>query len=446
MDTWLLENVVLVPMDGPPSAPLGSVRQGAIRIRGASIDRIGDLEPLPGERRIDGRGCAALPGFVQGHVHCCQTLFRGLAEDMDLLRWLRERIWPLEHAHVEDSAKASADLTFALLLRTGTTAVQTMESVRHAEAAFESALMTPITLVSGNCLMDEAEGCPPGMATSAEEALSICERLQKEFDGREGRIHYAVSPRFVLSCSDALSREAAEFARDRGLRVHTHACEHPSEVEAVRRARGMDYIEILERQGLLGPRTSLAHCVHTTARERNILRETDTAVLHCPTTNLKLGSGIAPIAEYLRRGLRVSLGADGAPANNRLSALAETRMAALLQALVEGPGAFPAAAALDAATRGGARALGLEDRLGSLEPGKRADICLFDIRDAESRPGGDLATLLVHGSDDRRIAAVICGGEFAVQDGRYALGSLADIANRAEDALEKLLARAGLAR
>lgn len=444
---WLLHDVTLVPMDGPPAAPLGRVRSGSLRIDGDRIAALGELQPEPGEHLVDGRGRVALPGFVQGHVHCCQTLFRGLADELALLPWLQTRIWPLEHAHDADSAAASAMLTMLLLLRSGTTAVQTMESVRHADAAFTAALALPITLISGNCLMDlGGDGVPPGLISSAAAALAECERLRSGFDGRDGRLFYAVSPRFVLSCSEALARDAAAFALQHGLRVHTHAAEHADEVAAVRQGHGRDYIEVLQQQGLLGRRTSLAHCVHTSAAERQLLQDTGTAVLHCPSTNLKLGSGIAPIADYRARGLRLALGADGAPANNRLSAMTELRQAALLQALAAGPGAMAAADWLWLATHGGAAALGLDAELGSLTAGKRADVLLFDLRDAAVQPGGPIASQLVYSADERQLTDVVCGGRFVVRDGALQQFDAAAVVAAADTQLRRLLTRAGLAR
>jgi 5-methylthioadenosine/S-adenosylhomocysteine deaminase len=450
-DSLLLLDVMLVPMDGPAAgpvgAPLGEVRKGAIRIRGDRIEALGELTPAPGERVFDGHGLTALPGFVQGHVHFCQSLFRGFADDLPLLPWLQQRIWPLEHAHDAASARASADLSLCELLRSGTTTVQVMESVRHAEQAFAAALDAGVTAILGNCLMDEpGGGVPAGMATSAPEALRISEQLWREFHGRNGRVFYAVSPRFVLSCSEGLARDAAAFARQCGLRVHTHAGEHPDEVAAVRQQFGTDYVLVLERQGLLGPKTGLAHCVHTTAAERDALRTSGTAVLHCPSTNLKLGSGIAPVAEYRRLGLEVALGADGAACNNRLSALAELRLAALLQNLAAGPGAFPAVAALWTATRGGALALGLDHEVGSLRPGLRADVLLFDLQDPDLAPGGSAASQLVYSATERHLRHVLLGGRFAVRDGALRMLDAGEVAARAARERDRLLARAGLAR
>lgn len=451
VDSWLLADVLLVPMDGPPTAPLGQVRRGALRVRGDRLVAVGELVPLPGERVVAGLGQVATPGFVQGHVHATQTLFRGLADDLPLLDWLRQRIWPLEHAHDASSTRASARLTFAELLASGTTTVQTMESVRHTEVTCEEAHAAGLVAVIGNCLMDRADGgVPAGLPTTAAAAIATTDALRRTFHGRDARLEIAVAPRFVLSCSDELSHAAAAFAGEHGLRVHTHACEHPGEVAAVRARYGRDYLEVLHDQGLLGPHTSLAHCVHTTPRERELLVATGTAVLHCPSTNLKLGSGIAEITAYRRLGLRVAFGADGAPCNNRLSMLTELRLAALLQNLAAGPGAFDAAQALWTATRGGATALGLDHLVGSLRPGLRADVLLWDLDDAAlplADPTQDsLAGTLVYAANERHLRSVLCGGRFVLQDGEPRHYDPRELRATARACLPAVLQRAGLAR
>ncbi len=416
----LLRQLTVIPMDGPDcgqgqSQACGDVTVADIRIRDGFITAIGDLSPEPGESVFEGEGLTAIPGFVQGHIHFCQTLFRGLADDLPLLPWLCDRIWPFEAAHDSASTRASAELACAELLRGGTTTVQVMESVRHAEQSFAVAAEAGLETILGNCLMDvQTQELPAGMCTTKKEALAISEELRSNFDGK-GRLHYAVSPRFLLSVSDELSRDVAGFAKDHKLRIHTHAAEHPAEVEAVRGIYGTDYLVTLHEQGLLGRHTSLAHCVHLSDRERELLVETDTAVMHCPSTNLKLGSGIAEIHALRQRGVRVAIGADGAACNNRLSALTELRQAALLQAVQAGPGAWTAEQALYTQTLGGAKALGLDHILGSLQVGKRADITIFDLKPLQ--PGGSEISRIVYSADESNITQVIVGGDFAVEDG-----------------------------
>jgi 5-methylthioadenosine/S-adenosylhomocysteine deaminase len=444
-------------MDGPVAGPdpsaldasaldrCGLIATRDVRTRGDRIVAVGpDLAAEPGDLIRDAAGLTMLPGFVQGHLHCCQTLFRGLADDLPLMRWLRERIWPLEAAHDPASIRASARLSLAELLRSGTTAIQAIETVRHTEETFAVCEEAGLTAIVGNCLMDlRGDGVPDGLPASARDSLRISEELCRAHHGR-GRLQYAVSPRFVLSCSDGLARDAAAFAAAGGLRVHTHASEHREEIAAVAARFGRSYLRVLDDQGLLGRHSGLAHCVHLDADERQLLQDSGAAVLHCPSANLKLGSGIAPIAEYARRGIRIALGADGAPCNNRLSALTELRQAALLQALAAGPGAWPAAAALWAMTRGGALALGLDD-LGSIAVGQRADLLLFDLRGLDLGAGSPVSQL-VYSAAEPELRHVVVGGRDAVVDGELRIFDAAAVAAEARDELGRLLGRAGLAR
>lgn len=445
---FLLTDVWLVPMDGPSEAPLGHVRQGALRVREGSIAELGDLTPQPGERTHSGQGCHLLPGFVQGHLHACQTLFRGLADDLPLLPWLRDRIWPLEHSHDAASAQLSAELTLAELLLGGTTAAQSMESVRFAEATAACAAALRMPWITGNCLMDQHDPqLPPGMAISAADNLARTDELRAAFHGKSS-VRIAVSPRFVLSCTDQLARDAAAYAQQHDLAVHTHACEHRDEIAAVHARFGQSYLRTLQQQGLLTARTRLAHCVHLQPDESDLLRCCGAAVLHCPSTNLKLGSGIAPIAQYRAAAIPLALGADGAPCNNRLSMLTELRQAALLAALHAGPGALPAEAMLALATRDGARALQLQHELGQLRVGLRADCCLWDLRDVRlgmhdpQRP----ASALVYAASEANLREVYLAGERVVHNGVCLPFSLPQLHARVLHQLPPLLARAGLHR
>ncbi|MEZ5989914.1 MAG: amidohydrolase family protein [Planctomycetota bacterium] len=419
---------------------------GAIRVAGERIAAVGRLAPEPGEERVDCGGLWALPGFVQGHVHLCQVLFRGLAEGLPLLDWLERRVWPLEAAHDAASLRASARLGLVELGLGGTTTFQSMETAAHTEVVLEEVLASGLSAVCGASMMDRGgPRVPPALVRPARACLAEADALHRAFDGRDGRLHTALNPRFVLSCSDELLAGVAE-RRAGGRRVHTHAAEHPDEVDGVLAATGRRPVAHLEALDLLGPTTSLAHCVHLDEVERERLAGSGAAVLHCPSTNLKLGSGIAPVADFLARGIPVALGADGAPANNRLCALTELRQAALLSDLVAGPAVVPARTWVERLTLGGATALGLDRDRGSLEPGKRADIVLLDLDPAWTGFVDDPFVRLVYAAERGAVHSVLASGRFVVRDRRPA-GPLADLAGAGEEArrcLPALLARASL--
>jgi 5-methylthioadenosine/S-adenosylhomocysteine deaminase len=437
-----ITGLTLLTMDPP-----GACVHGDLRIEGELITGIGDLAPDAGEHELDGRGLTAVPGFVQGHVHFCQTLFRGLADDLPLLKWLEQRIWPLEAAHTPASVRASAQLSVFELLSGGTTTVQVMESVHHAEESFAVAEESGLVTILGNCLMDRPDTkAPPALRQETGAAMALAAGLAERFDGRHGRMFYALSPRFILSCTDTLLREVARLAAARGLRIHTHCAEHKDEVAVVRAATGKGNLQALHDLGLLGPRTGLAHCVHLAEDERRLLRESGAAVLHCPSTNLKLGSGIAPVADYLARGIPVAIGADGAACNNRLDALTELRLAALLQKVSAGPEALPAIQALALATRDGARALGLDHLTGSLAPGKRADVNLFRLESPHLMPGGTPEARIVYAARPSDIAFTFLGGQVVAREGVCTALGASTVAEAARRELALLMQRAGSSR
>lgn len=388
-----------------------TVRDGRIQAVGRT-DRRADREATPVSVR-DCRGCLVMPGLIQAHVHLCQTLFRGLADDLRLEDWLVRRIWPLEAAHTEESVYWSAMLGAAELLLGGTTAILDMETVRHTGAAFQALERIGIRAAAGKCLMDaHLEGAPLELTESTDAALADAEALARHWHGSAGgRLRVCFAPRFVPSCSGPLLRAASDLAERFDAPLHTHAAETIVERETVLRTTGLGEIAYLDSVGISGPRAALAHCVWVDAHETARLARQGTSVVHCPSSNLKLASGVAKIPELLAAGCRVAIGADGAPCNNRLDVFAEMRLAALIQKPRLGADALPAAQVLELATLGGARALGLEREIGSIAPGKRADLAVLDLREPHLHPGtGDPVSLLVYAARASDVRDVFVDG------------------------------------
>lgn len=370
---------------------------------------------------LDVRGRLVIPGLVQAHIHLCQTLFRNHADGLPLLDWLKKRIWPMEGALDETSLRASAWLGAAELLRGGTTAILDMGTVHHHDVVFEVAREAGLRLVSGKAMMDAGDGVPKTLRESTEDSLRESDALRARWDGQEqGRLRYAYAPRFVLSCTEGLLAEVGSRVKA-GARVHTHASENARECEVVRRERGKDNIDYLHALGLTGPRATLAHCVHPTRAELRTLGRSKTAVAHCPGSNLKLASGIAPVIELQKAGATLALGADGAACNNNLDVFVEMRLASLLQKPAHGADALPAEEVFEMATLGGARALGLESEIGSLEPGKRADFVVLDLDLPHAAPaGGDVYSRIVHCARSADVTDVFVDGR-AIVKGRETL-------------------------
>ncbi len=391
------------------------VRAGRIAAIGPSARRAA-LKPA---RVIDARGCAVIPGLVQAHVHLCQVLFRGMADDMPLLEWLRTRIWPLEAAHDEKSARASAELGLLEMMRAGTTTILDMGTVRAHDAIMDACARSGIRAVSGKTMMDTGVGVPAGLRETTRSSLDESDRLLRDWNGHSGgRIRYAYAPRFILSCTEALVRGAAERSKSHDVLVHSHVAEHPSERAAVRAALGKDDIDVLRDWGVSGVRTVLAHGVQLTDDQARDIARDGTRIVHCPSANLKLGSGIARIAELDAAGVQLALGCDGAPCNNNLDPWQELRHAALLAKFRTGPTALPARRVMRLATIDGARALGLDD-VGSIEIGKRADIAVVRIDREHEEPGGDVFSRLVYAAKSTDVEHVLVDGAMVVTHGEH---------------------------
>ncbi len=420
------------------------VVRGDVLVTGGRIAQVGGAASPVATRVIDARGGYLLPGFVQTHVHLCQTLFRGLADDLPLLGWLTQRVWPLEAAHTPQTLRAATRLAVHELLRTGTTTVLTMETVHDTDAVLETLAESGIRAVVGKCLMDDAEA-PARLyepwQRGIEESLALHARWHL---AQDGRLRIALAPRFAISCSRELLEAVAAESRRTGLLVHTHASENLDEVALVRERTGLGNLDYLAAVGLATDRLCAAHCVWVDDAEQALMAERGVQVLHCPGSNLKLGSGVAPIVSMRARGIGVSLGADGAACNNRLDMFGEMRLAATLQAMREGPGVLPAGEVLWMATRGGARALGLEEEIGSIEVGKRADLVLVDADRPHLAPGSDPMSTLVYAAAGTDVRTTIVDGEVLVDEGAAVRLEAGEVTAAARGAARTLLDRAGL--
>jgi 5-methylthioadenosine/S-adenosylhomocysteine deaminase len=411
-DSILIKGGTIITVDAADT-----VVTGDLLVRAGRIAAIGEVDERADEV-IDARGCAVLPGFIQTHIHLCQTLLRGAADDLPLIDWLKQRVWPLEAAHDAASVRASARLGIAELIKGGTTCALTMETVRHTAEVFRAVEESGFRATVGKCMMDAGEGVPAALHEEIEDSINESLALLDEWHGHaDGRLRYCFAPRFAVSCSRELLERVAELARARGVLVHTHASENKTEIELVERATGQRNIAYLNSVGLAAPHVALAHCVHVNDEELDILARTGTHVLHCPSSNLKLGSGLAPIAEMLERGISVSLGADGAPCNNRLDMFTEMRTAALLQKVRRGADVLPAREVLRLATIAGARALGLQTEIGSLEVGKRADITILDLEHLHLTPRPDIVSSIVYAAEAGDVRDVLIDGRLVLRAG-----------------------------
>jgi 5-methylthioadenosine/S-adenosylhomocysteine deaminase len=439
MSSILVKNGTLVTMD-----PADRIVRGDLLISGGRIAAVGGAGQSA-DVVIDASESAVIPGFVQTHIHLCQTLFRGAADDLALIDWLKKRVWPMEAAHTAASVAASARLGVAELIKGGTTCALTMETVNHTEQVFTVVEETGFRATIGKCMMDKGDEVPPALqeqtSRSIEESLAL---LAKWHGQAGGRIRYCFAPRFAVSCTRELLEQVGALARERGVMVHTHASENKTECELVEAETGLRNVAYLDSLGLTGRHVALAHCVHLNDDEIQILQSSGTNVVHCPSSNLKLGSGIAPVVKLLEEGVSVSLGADGAACNNRLDMFTEMRTAALLQKVLHGPEVLPAKRALRMATIDGARAMGLEGEIGSLEIGKRADIAIVNLERLHTTPEAEIVSSLVYAAEPGDVSHVIIDGRLVMRGRKLLTIDEAETMAAANAQAEILMMQAGI--
>jgi cytosine/adenosine deaminase-related metal-dependent hydrolase len=415
-------------------------------------DRITSFIPLKDFDRKSFKGeiydypeLTLIPGFIQTHVHLCQTLFRGLADDLQLLDWLQQKIFPFENAHNKNSLQISTRLGINELLLGGTTSILDMGTLRYQEAVFEEMINSGIRGFSGKCLIDENELFPE-FKSSTEDELKYMKELADEYHNKaDGRIKYGFAPRFVLSCTENLLKETKLMMNDfPGSVYHTHSSENKNEINAVRKKYNKENIDYFDSINVLDDHTVLAHCIHVNESEKQILKNKKVRVAHCPSSNLKLASGIANIPDFIKRGISVSLGADGPPCNNNLSAFTEMRLAALIQKPIHGAESIDAKTVFKLATIEGAKALHLEVDVGSIEIGKKADLVLIDLNtNLNSVLDSDeqVYSNIVYSSGTANVRFVMINGKWVVEDGESLIYDNNNLKSDSEYELKKLMKR-----
>lgn len=385
-----------------------------------------------------------IPGFVQTHIHLCQTMFRGLAEDMELLDWLQKRIFPYENSHSQESLRLSAQLGIHELQMSGTTTLLDMGTIRHEEVIFDELKNSNMRAIAGKCMMD-INDLYPTFIESTRDSLNESYQLAKQYHNyNEGKLKYGFAPRFVLSCSEELLKETKEMMKEfPGSMYHTHSSENKSEIEAVRQMHNMENIEYFDSIDILGDHTILAHGIHVNDKEVGILKDSQTRISHCPSSNLKLGSGIANIPRYIKENINVSLGADGAPCNNNLSQFTEMRLASLIQKPIYGPTVMDALTVFRLATIEGAKALHLDKEIGSIEVGKKADLVLLNLEQSNQTLNDEnIYSTIIYSANEKNVENVMVEGEWVVKNGESLLYDAEDIFIKGKLELENLLKRA----
>ena len=431
------------------------LRNHAVEIIDGRIERIVSLKDVNvsnynGEV-LDYSRYTLIPGFVQTHIHLCQTLFRGLADDMELLEWLQKRIFPFENAHTKNSLRISVRLGLHDLLSGGTTTILDMGTLRNQEMIFEELIWSGVRAFAGNCMMDQNE-LYPSFRETTDWNLNTAHDLAKTYhESNGGKVKFGFAPRFVLSCTEKLLKETKEMMKEfPGSIFHTHSSENKKEVETVRHLTGKENIEYFDSIGVLDSHTVLAHCIHLNENEIKSLKNNSVRVAHCPSSNLKLGSGIANIPQFIKEGISVSLGADGAPCNNTLSAFTEMRHSALIQKPIHGPTAMDSLTVFRLATIEGARALHIDNEVGSVEVGKKADLVLLDleradqpikISDEQELQNNLVYSSIVYSATKQNVKAVMIDGKLVSEDGVCKLYDESELLSEGKKELKDLITK-----
>jgi 5-methylthioadenosine/S-adenosylhomocysteine deaminase len=408
---FLFDGGSIVTMDPQRRILTGS----AVAVQGDRIAWIGSSQEardqVTARQTLDLSGKALIPGLINTHGHWSMTLYRGLVDDQTLERWL-DVVWKVERTfNSPENVAAGARLAMVEMLHSGTTCAADMYWQYHSVT--DAAVQAGFRMINGPSFT-EILGFEDMQNVTRQGAL---EYIQTYHD--HPLVHVCVQAHSTYTTNLDMLEDVRNLAETYGLLFITHASESRAEVETVLGKYGMSPIAVLDKTGLLNDHTLLAHCVHLSDAEIEHLAETGTSVAHCPSSNLKLASGIARVADMLRAGVNVSIGTDGPASNNDLNLFMEAQLAAMVQKGVTGdPTVLPAEQVFAMLTINGARALGLADRLGSIEVGKLADLAVLDLDAPNLTPCYDLYSHLIYAAQPANLCHTMINGQMLMQDGR----------------------------
>lgn len=395
-----------------PRPEVGVIPKADVVIEGRRFSAVvvGEEVQGPFDRVIEGEGKLLIPGLVNAHTHLAMTLFRGLAQDRPLMDWLEKEVWPREKKLTGEIVHWFSLLGLVEMIRCGTTAFADMYFFMEevAEAVEKAGVRAVLSY-----------GIIAPTPERLEPELKKAENFAREWDGKaEGRIRAALSPHAPYTCGPEVWKKTVALSRELRIPIHTHLAETAEEVARWQKEKGRSPAEWLEELGVFGVPTIAAHCIHLSEKDMEILAAHGVSAVHCPTSNLKLACGIAPVVEMLRSGVNVCLGTDGAGSAGDLNIIEEMRLAALLAKVRTGdPQALPAPEALSLATWRGAAALGWGKELGTIEPGRRADGVMLRLDQAHLIPDYDLLANLVYAAQGADVDTVFVDGRFLLLEG-----------------------------
>ncbi|CAM0136911.1 hypothetical protein VKS41_007503 [Umbelopsis sp. WA50703] len=435
------------------------IANGAILVKENRIADIGKSKALkekyPEEETLDLGGKLVIPGLIDTHVHLAQSLLRGCADDKELINWLCERVWVLQGCFEGDDGYVAARLCIAEMLKSGTTTfLEAMLADRYnfdrvANAVEESGIrgcLGKIVMDVGKYATQSAFTMHPGLVETREQSLLGTLDMHEKWHGKANdRLHVWFGSRTPGGVSVDLFKEMTQLSREKQIRITMHCAEVEADKKFFREEHDMTPMEFCEHVGLLSPQTVLVHMVWVEEKDIKMLAASGTHVSHNPTSNCKLASGIAKIPMMLENGVNVAMGCDGSPCNNDYDMIREMKLAAILhKAVTLDPTVMPAEQVLEMATLNGAKALGLEKEIGSLEVGKKADFVAVDLNKLHTTPSYNPVSTLVYAATGGDVDTVVVDGKIVVQAGELLTMNEDEIRIQAKEHADALYVRAGL--
>ncbi len=403
----IIYNCTILPMDDR-----GIIKEGLIAIKNGTITYAGEEAKAPrmrAEKVIDGRGKVAMPGLVNCHTHLAMTLFRGIAEDQPLQKWLKQTIWPLEAKLKPRDVYDGALLGCLEMIKSGTTTFADMYF--HEDQVAKTVEKAGLRAVL-------AQGILEAGVLRGEKMLRESVNFAKKYDGyAEGRVTAQLGPHTLYTCEPSLLRKVREKATELKVGIHVHLAESEETVNLTKQKHGLSEVELLEKIGFLGPDVLAAHCIHLAKKEMRILAKRNVKVSYNPVANMKLAQGTARIKDLIDLGVTVGIGTDGPASNNNLDMFESMKIAALLQKqFYKDPTVMPAQMVLKMATIDGARVLGLGKTVGTLKAGKKADVILLDFKKPHLTPIHDPYANIVYSANGSDVDTVIVDGKVLMEN------------------------------
>lgn len=402
----LIENISILPISGEPI----TIEKGYIVIENNLIKEVGEgTAPTDNyDKVIDGTNKVVLPGFINTHTHAAMTLLRGYADDLPLMEWLEQKIWPLEAKLTPEDIYWGTMLAITEMIKSGTTTFTDMYF--HMDEVAEAVNLSGVRSFLSRGMI--------GVGPENEQAITDSINLHKKWQGQaNGRITFMLGPHAPYTCPPAYLTKVINLAKELNTSIHIHVSETLTEFNDIKKEYGKTPVKHLADLGLFEQKVLAAHCVHLTDEDMKILYENKVGVAHNPESNMKLASGIAPVHKMLALGIPVSLGTDGASSNNNLDMLQEMRTCALLQKVDNmDPTVIPAYQALEIATRNGASALGVEEEIGQIKAGMKADLIIVSLTAANMIPRYDIMANIVYAAQASDVETVIIDGEIIMEN------------------------------